>query len=435
MESSEESASHVAYRSEHDLLGPIHVPNEALYGAHTARALEIYGHQERPVSRYPGFLRSYGLVKLACAMTNHEVGVLAPTLAGSVMAACREVIEGRWDDQFPVGALQGSGGVATNMNLNEVIANRASELLGGRRGSYQPVHPNDHVNRSQSTNDTYPTALSLAVLDAGGGVLAALSLLAEKFENKADEYANLTRLGRTCLRDALPLSGAQTHRAHAAVIRRGQARLEAALAALHEVPLGATAIGTGASAPEGYRARVVQVLAEQTGQPLRPAPDAFDALQHLDAFAHVAASVATTGASLQKIASDLRLLSSGPVGGLNEIVLPETQAGSSIMPGKTNPAVPEFVIQVALRLRGMSQVLDSVVAAGDLELNAMEPTVLVTLVPALWETEQMVRTFAEKCVAGLEWNRGVVSAHLDGSQLGKVLAASRDGYSAVTNRS
>lgn len=431
MEQIEESGATSPYRLERDFLGQVRVPAAAYYGVHTVRALAAYGRHGRPLSGFREFLCSYGRVKVAAAIANRRLGVLQPSTADAVVAAAREVADGRWDGEFPVNALQGGGGVATNMNVNEVIANRANEMLGGRRGGYDLVHPNDHANRSQSTNDTYPTALNLAVLEAGDRVMSGLEVLADRFTDKAVEFGDLERLGRTCLRDALPLTVRQTHQAHAAVVQRGRARVAAALAGLHSVPLGATAVGTGAGAPVGYRDHAVGVLAEEAHRSLLSADDPFDALQHLDVLVDVAAAMASIGATLSKIASDLRLLSSGPVGGFNEVTLPPLQAGSSIMPGKTNPAAPELVIQIALRLRGASHVIEGAAASGELELNAMGPTVLTTLIPALWETEHMVRVFGDQCVSGLAWNRQTVTDHLEGSQLDKVLTSVRDGYSAV----
>jgi aspartate ammonia-lyase len=317
------------------------------------------------------------------------------------------------------------------MNANEVIANRAEELLGGRRGRYARVHPNDHVNRSQSTNDVYPTALQLAVLRAAEPAVEGLEHLAATCAGRAEAFGDLPRLGRTCLQDAVPLTVRDTHAAQATAIRRCAAALREAADGLRHVPLGATAVGTGIGAPPGYRERAVRYLAEEAGLRVVPTADPFDALAHPDGHLAVATAAARAAVVLGKIAADLRLLSSGPHGGLGEVRLPAVQVGSSIMPGKVNPAIPELVMQVGFEIRGAAHVVELAVAAGELELNVMEPVVARALLGALHDLGVVARTFADRCIAGLVWNAEALDRHLAGSLAAAVEHAARDGYAAA----
>jgi aspartate ammonia-lyase len=421
-------------RAERDAIGGLEIPSDALYGIHSARAVANFALGGPTLGDRPVLLAALARVKIAAARANAALGVLAAPLADAIVAAAREVAEGRWADAFPVPLLQGGGGTSLNMNVNEVLANRANEILGGARGSYRPVHPNDHVNRSQSTNDVVPTALSLAALHTGGSTVAGLDHLRATLERKAAEWGGVERLGRTCLQDALPLTVGATHRAQAHALARTTAGLRASLDALREVPLGATAVGTGFGAPEGYRARAVALLADESGELLRPCEDPFDALAHLDPYLAVAHALERAVLAAAKLAADLRLLSSGPVGGIGEVELPAVQAGSSAMPGKVNPVVPELVLQVSYDVRGTVATVEAAVAAGELELNVMEPVLAYRLLDALDSAGACARLFADRCVAGLRWRADVVADHLRGSLAGRVERAATEGYDAASGK-
>jgi aspartate ammonia-lyase len=421
-------------RLERDSLGEVEVPADALYGAQTLRAAanRISGVtlQDRPE-----FLDGLVHVKIAAARANVELGVLAPELASAIVEAGREVLAGRWRDQFPLDLVQGGGGTATNMNVNEVLASRAAELLGAAPGRrYERVHPNDHVNRSQSTNDVYPTALQLAVLTGAASARPGFEQVAETLDWKAEESGALERLGRTCLQDALPVPAAETLRAHAHAVRRTSAALDAAIDPLRAVPLGATAVGTGLGAPAGFPALAVRYLSEETALPLVPSPNPFDALAHLDPLLTVASALRTVMLVLGQLAQDLRLLSSGPAGGFGEIRLPPVQVGSSLMPGKVNPVIPELVLQIGFEIRGACQTIEAAVAAGELELNIMEPVVARAVLAGLHDSGRVAALFAERCLAGLEWDVEAIARNLEGSFAEAVAVATTDGYDAAVRR-
>ncbi len=325
--------------------------------------------------------------------------------------------------------MHGGGGTAVHMNVNEVIANLTNERLGGRRGHYFPVHPNDHVNRSQSTNDVFPTALALATVAAGRRAITSFDGLAATLLAKAAEAGGVQRLGRTCLQDAVPLTVAQTHGAQAHAISRTAAALRRSLDGMLAVPLGATAIGTGIGSPPGYRDLALRFLAEESGLEVRGSDDLFDALANLDGYVDVAAQVVRISLVMAKIAADLRLLASGAVA---EVHLPAVQVGSSIMPGKANPVIPELVMQVSYEARGMATVVEAAVAAGELELNAMEPVIARHLLGSLHDVGRVAQIFADRCIAGLEWNEPALRAHLAGSLAGIVESAAELGYSQVS---
>lgn len=400
------------------------------HGPQTLLALANFPSHGRRFSDVPEFVRAYTQVKAAAATANVALGVLDAERGDAITAAAREVADGRHADRFPTALVQGGGGTSTNMNVNEVLAARATELLAAA-GSGTTVHPNDHVNRSQSTNDTYPTAMALALRALTAPAVAALDVLERSLLAKADEYGPLPRLGRTCLQDAVPLPVDATHRAQAAAVRRVAGGLRDAAAALTAVPLGATAVGTGIGAPDGYAAAAVAELAALAGVEVARADDLFDALAHLDPYSALAAAAARAATTLGKIAADLRLLSSGPASGLGEVVLPARQAGSSIMPGKVNPVIPELVMQLGFRVRGAAATVDLAVAAGELELNVMEPVVLDALVTALADLTAAAGTFATACVDGLRWDTAAVAANLRGSLHELVELAGASGYDAA----
>jgi aspartate ammonia-lyase len=415
-------------RREHDGLGDIGVPVDAIWGAHTQRALDNFAVSATTTAARPDLLVALAEVKIAAAITNGRLGVLAADDVDLVVGAATEVVAGRHHDAFPIDLVQGGGGTATNMNMNEVVANLANLAAGAPLGSYSPVHPNDHVNRSQSTNDAYPTALQIAVVRVGRRALDGIGRLAASFRAAADRQGDLVRLGRTCLQDAVPLTVAETHLAHAHALERVAGCLSAALDELLAVPLGATAIGTGVGAPAGFAEAVVAELAHVTGLPLVPAVDRFDALANLDGHLGVAVAASRVALVMGKIAQDLRWWSSGPVGGIGEMHLPAVQVGSSIMPGKVNPVIPETVIQVSFDVRAAAYAVELAVGAGELELNVYEPVVARHLLGALAELGDVAVVFATRCVDGLAWDAERVGDHLRGSLGALVEMAGREGY-------
>jgi aspartate ammonia-lyase len=419
------------FRVEVDALGPVKIPADALYGAQTARALANFGVSGPRLADRPELIRGVAHVKAAAAQANAQLGILDPPLAELIVAAADELVAGRWHDQFPLALVQGGGGTSTNFAADEVIANRANQLLGKAPGRYSPVHPLDHVNRSQSTNDVHPTALQLATLDAAAPAIAALHGVVEALDRLGAEAGDLERLGRTCLQDALPLPVSAYHGGQAAALRRNAGGIAAALEPLRAVPIGATAVGTGLGTPQGYRPLVVEILARRTGEPLRPADDLFDALAHLDGLFAAAAAAAAAAMTLAKIAADLRLLASGPVGGIAEVRLPAVQVGSSIMPGKTNPVIPEHVMQLSYEIRGSLHVVESAVAAGELDLNVMEPVIARHLLESFERLALAADVLETRCLAGLEWDPETVELHLRGSLKTAVERAAEVGHDAV----
>lgn len=399
---------------------------QILYGKQSSLAVENFGTTGRTVADVPVFVRNYALVKAAAARSNAKLGVLPPSVAGAIDAACAEIASGLHGSQFPTALVLGGGGTTTNMNFNEVIAARASQISG------LAIHPNDHVNASQSTNDTYPTAMALTVRELSDGPLQALTALAQALEDKAAEYDTTQRLGRTCLQDAVVLSVGQTHRSHATAIRRVTEGLRAATVELDSVPIGATVLGTGIGAPQGYRELCLQDLSKATGRQLTGSIDLVDALSHLDPYAAIASAGARAAITMAKIAADLRFLSSGPTGGIGEVTLPAVQAGSSIMPGKINPAIPEFVMQLSYRIRGAAHTVECAVAAGELELNIMEPVIVDSLLNIFEDLTASAETFARKCIAGLTWDGRRLKENLSSGFDRWVTMASEQGYDATT---
>ncbi|EGX58517.1 aspartate ammonia-lyase [Streptomyces zinciresistens K42] len=400
----------------------------SLYGEQTRLSLGNFPAPGRTFAEVSAFVRNYALVKQAAAEANHALGVLDPARRDAIVATCREIASGEHAEQFPSALVLGGGGTTTNMNVNEVIAARAAQLAG------RPVHPNDHVNASQSTNDSYPTAMALTVMDLVERPVSALEELARTLEAKAAEYEETVHLGRTCLRDAVTLTAGQSHRAQAAAVRRTAGGLHAAAASLHAVPLGATAIGTGAGAPDGYRELAVKELAAAANRRLIPAPDLFDALAHLDPYADVAAAGARVAITLAKIAADVRLLSSGPAGGLGDLTIPAVQAGSSIMPAKVNPVIPEYVMQLSYRVRGAAHTVELAVAAGELELNVMEPVIVDAFVGIFDDLTAAATTFARRCVAGLAWDGPRRADNAAAALDAWVDMSATSGYEAATAR-
>jgi fumarate hydratase class II len=390
-------------RIERDSMGEMVVPANAYYGAQTARAVENF-----PISglRFPrSFIRALGTIKAACARVNAGLGLLEPKLADAIARAAGEVADGKLDGQFVVDVFQTGSGTSTNMNANEVIANRTVELLGGARGDKKLVHPNDHVNMGQSTNDVFPTAIHVAAYaEISEQLLPALEELAAAFEERAKAFARVVKAARTHLQDAVPITLGQEFSGYASVVRHGVARVRATLAHLAELPIGGTAAGTGINAPEGFGEKVAADLARTTGLPFVVAPNRFEAMQDRDAAVETSGALRTLAVGLMKIANDLRLLTSGSRTGFNEIELPATQPGSSIMPGKVNPVIPEAVNQVAALVLGHDATIAVAALNGSLDLNVMMPVIAHALLEEIAVTAAACRVFARKCVKGIQAN-------------------------------
>ncbi len=390
-------------RIERDSMGEMVVPANAYYGAQTARAVENF-----PISglRLPrSFIAALGTIKAACARVNAGLGLLDRGLADAIARAAGEVAEGRLDGEFVVDVFQTGSGTSTNMNANEVIANRALELLGAGRGDKARLHPNDHVNMGQSTNDVFPTAIHVAAYDLiVRELVPALEELAAAFEDRAAAFADVVKAARTHLQDAVPITLGQEFGGYASVVRHGIARVQASLRHLAELPIGGTAAGTGINAPAGFGATVAAELARVTGHPFVVAPNPFEAMQNRDAAVETSGALRTLAVGLMKIANDLRLLTSGGRTGLNEIELPATQPGSSIMPGKVNPVIPEAVNQVAALVIGHDATITVAAMNGNLDLNVMMPVIAHALLESIAVTAAAARVFAQRCVRGIRAN-------------------------------
>ncbi len=402
----------VDQRSESDYLGVVHIPCDVLYGVNTVRGIENLTVSQRTIGSEREFIRAFAYCKWAAALANHELGVVDEAQCNAIVQACKELADGHYDAYMMVDFLEGSGGTSSNMNVNEVIANRAQQLLGSRPGVYDRVHPNDHVNRSQSTNDVYPASMKIAAHALLAPMVAEVHALAASFQNKADEFADILHLGRTCMQDAQPMTLGQLFGGYAALTERLASELESVRDSLHTLPLGGTAIGTGFGAPKGYKARVYAHLADITGTDFRPAANPFDAMQNLDTFTRVSAELRTCATSLGKIASDLILLSSGPNGGLAELELPAVQAGSSIMPGKINPVLPMAIVQIGFAVTGNDVCVAQANQAGQLEINHFEPVVADRLYDSIRLLRNGVRLFREKCIDGIRANKAANEQHL-----------------------
>jgi aspartate ammonia-lyase len=393
------------HRREHDLLGERAVPSSAYYGVHTLRALENFPITGTPISIYPELVVALACVKEAAALANFELGLLDEQKTRAIGAACREVRSGRLLEEFVVDVIQGGAGTSTNMNANEVIANRALEILGHRRGEYRYLHPVEDVNMSQSTNDVYPTALKVALHFGIKRLTGAMAELRAAFEAKAAEFADVLKMGRTQLQDAVPMTLGQEFSTYAVMLSEDEQRLKEAALLIHEINLGATAIGTGINAHPAYAQLVCRRLSDLTGIELIVAPNLVEATQDAGAFVQLSGVLKRVAVKLSKTCNDLRLLSSGPRAGLNEINLPPVQAGSSIMPGKVNPVIPEVVNQIAFEVIGNDVTVSFAAEAGQLQLNAFEPVIAHSLFKSLKHLHSGCITLAERCVKGITANR------------------------------
>ena len=392
------------FRLEHDLLGTRDIPIDAYYGIHTLRAVENFSITGISIQAYPELLEALAFVKQACALANQEIGLLDEARANAIIRACEDIRNGQLHDHFIVDVIQGGAGTSTNMNANEVIANRALEYLGHPRGEYRELHPLEHVNMSQSTNDVYPTAIKVALHFKIKRLVDAMGILQSDFEAKADEFASIIKMGRTQLQDAVPMTLGQEFNAFAIMLSEDRERLREASQLIQEINLGATAIGTGINAPPGYANLVCKYLGEITGIPLVTASNLVEATQDAGAFVQLSGVLKRVAVKLSKTCNDLRLLSSGPRTGLGEINLPPVQAGSSIMPGKVNPVIPEVVNQIAFEVIGNDITISFAAEAGQLQLNAFEPIIAYKLFDSLIHLRRGVLTLAERCVCGITAN-------------------------------
>ena len=402
-------------RTEHDLIGERAVPAEAYYGVHTLRALENFPISGTAISIYPDLIVALACVKQAAAAANRELGLLDDERADAIARACEEIREGALLDEFVVDVIQGGAGTSTNMNANEVIANRALELLGARKGDYARLHPLDHVNLSQSTNDVYPTAVKVALQFGIRRLAGEMHGLHMAFEAKADEFGDVLKIGRTQLQDAVPMTLGQEFSTYAVMLQEDESRLEEAASLIREVNLGATAIGTGINAHPDYAARVTRLLSDIAGVELMVSPNLIEATQDAGAFVQLSGVLKRIAVKLSKICNDLRLLSSGPRAGIGEINLPAVQAGSSIMPGKVNPVIPEMVNQVAFEVIGNDITVTMAAEGGQVQLNAFEPIIAHSLFKSIAHLGAACRTLAERCVKGITANRARARRFVDES--------------------
>jgi len=391
-------------RIEHDLLGQKSIPDDAYYGVQTARAMENFHISGVLLSQYPALIEALAIVKLAAARANYECQQFNENVLHAIEGACQEIIEGKLHDQFAVDLIQGGAGTSTNMAANEVIANRALELMGHKKGQYQFCDPHNHVNCAQSTNDAYPTSLHVALFLLNGKLISELRKLAESLHKKGQEFSHVIKMGRTQLQDAVPMTLGQEFHAFATSLEGEISALERIETVLHEINMGGTAIGTGLNAPAGYAQRCADHLAKITGKPIRLAPDLVEATQDTQPFVLYSSALKSLAIKLSKICNDLRLLSSGPRAGLHEINLPAMQPGSSIMPGKVNPVIPEVVNQVCFKAIGNDLAVSMAAEAGQLQLNVMEPIIAFCILESQTMFMNAARTLRRFCIEGISAN-------------------------------
>ena len=396
--------TNLLFRTEHDLLGERQVPASQYYGIHTLRALENFPISSISINSYPGLLIGLAYVKEACARANLALGLLDQTRGNAIIQACQEIRAGKFHEYFVVDVIQGGAGTSTNMNANEVIANRALEILGFELGNYSELHPLEHVNLSQSTNDVYPTAVKVALRFEIERLVDAMDVLRKDFDKKAVEFSNVLKMGRTQLQDAVPMTLGQEFSTYAVMLMEDQQRLREAALLIQEINLGATAIGTGINAPAEYAPLACKALTELTGIQYITADNLVEATQDAGSFVQLSGVLKRVAVKLSKVCNDLRLLSSGPRAGFGEINLPPVQAGSSIMPGKVNPVIPEVVNQIAFEVIGNDVTVTFAAEAGQLQLNAFEPIIAHNLLNSLIYLRQGCLTLAERCVRGITAN-------------------------------
>jgi aspartate ammonia-lyase len=400
-------------RIEKDLLGEKQIPGDAYYGVQTLRALENFKLSGVAINHYPGFIEAWAMVKLAAARANTEVGAMKPERLAAIEKACQALLDGKYHDQFQVDWYQGGAGTSTNMNANEVLANVALELSGHKKGEYQFIEPHDDLNMSQSTNDAYPTAIKVAFLLRNGKLIEELQKLVASFRAKGDAYLRIVKMGRTEMQDAVPMTVGQEFHAFAASLEGEIQQLREAEKGLYTINMGATAIGTGINVPKGYPEKVAAHLAKLTGKPIVPAEDMLAATWDQQGFVIYSSALKSLAIKLSKISGDLILLTSGPRAGLAEVNLPALQPGSSIMPGKVNPVVPEVMNLVAFRVMGNDYVVTLAAHSGQLQLNAYEPIEGLAVIESqslLFNTSQLFRT---KCIDGITVNEQVLAHYME----------------------
>jgi len=393
------------FRVESDLLGELKVPADALYGVQTQRGINNYHISRKTMSMYHDFIIAIAYVKLAAVQTNHTLGVINDEIAGAISQACRELIDGKWHDDFPIDMMQGGAGTSVNMNANEVIANRALEIMGHEKGDYQYCYPNDHCNCGQSTNDVYPTSIRLALIRMNKSLIAALTGLISALRYKGDEFKDVIKMGRTQLQDAVPMTSGQEFNAYANNLEEEILNLERNVKLLHEINMGGTAIGTGLNAVPGFAKLCAANLAKLTGEAFVSATDLVEATPDTGAYVSYSSALKRLAVKLSKICNDLRLMASGPRCGLNEINLPPKAPGSSIMPGKVNPVIPEVVNQVCFKVIGNDTTVSFAAEAGQLQLNVMEPVITESLFESLIWLKNAIETLTEECVLGITVNK------------------------------
>lgn len=395
------------YRTESDLLGELQVPKDAYYGVQTQRAVDNFYITGQKMGDYPEFVKAIAYVKLAAAKTNHELGLLDDKMTAAISQACQEIIDGQFHDQFPVDMIQGGAGTSVNMNANEVIANRALEIMGYEKGDYQHCYPNDHLNLSQSTNDVYPTTVRLTVIRMNQILVKHLAELNNSFRQKGEEFSDVIKMGRTQLQDAVPMTLGQEFGAFAANLDEEITLLNYISNLFLEINMGGTAIGTGINAPKGYALLCAEKLAKLTGEAFVSAPNLVEATPDTGSYLIYSSALKRLAVKLSKICNDLRLLSSGPRTGINEINLPAMQPGSSIMPGKVNPVIPEVVNQVCFKVIGNDLTVTFAAEAGQLQLNVMEPVLCASIVESIILLQRAMDTLRTKCIDGITANRDV----------------------------
>ncbi|MBA3713649.1 MAG: class II fumarate hydratase [Pyrinomonadaceae bacterium] len=411
--SHQQQNSQTQTRVETDSMGEIEVPADKYYGAQTARSLIHFNIGDDTMPRE--MIRALGILKKAAALVNRELGKLPEDKATLIVRACDEVIEGKLDDHFPLRVWQTGSGTQTNMNANEVISNRAIDIAGGAMGSKAPVHPNDHVNMSQSSNDTFPTAMHIACAERMNTLIPEVQRLHDAIDAKAKEFADVVKIGRTHLQDATPLTVGQEMSGWASLIERDIERLRLVLPGLYDLAIGGTAVGTGLNAHPEFATRAAQKIAELTGLPFTPHPNKFAALSAHDEMVFASGALKTLAGSLMKIANDIRWLASGPRAGIGELVLPENEPGSSIMPGKVNPTQSEAMTMVAVQVMGNDAAIGFAGSQGNFELNVFNPVMIHNLLHSIRLLGDACHGFVDYCVAGIELNRTRIDEHLRNS--------------------
>lgn len=391
-------------RREHDLLGDRDVPYEYYYGIQTLRALENFNISGITLNFFPDFIDALAMVKMAAAKANHELGLLSSDITNAIVKACNEILDNKYHSHFVVDMIQGGAGTSTNMNANEVIANRALEIMGKERGKYEFCHPNNHVNLSQSTNDAYPTAIKIALIKANEKLVNVLQEMTKSLHLKAKEFGHIIKMGRTQLQDAVPMTLGQTFEAFAVTMEEEVQMLNSAAALFLEVNMGGTAIGTGINADPKYSDKVIPYLRMLTGMDIRLARNLVEATQDTSDFVTYSGALKRLAVKISKISNDLRLLSSGPRAGLNEINLPPMQPGSTIMPGKVNPVIPEVVNQIAFKVIGNDLTVSMAAEAGQLELNVMEPVIVQSIFESIEMLKNGMRALSSRCISGITAN-------------------------------